>query len=136
MMGPLAGGPPDPGRDKGAGGRPRLAASRGQRSLFPLPLLPQVGIDHPVVVLGLPSDALCVLAQFQYLAPPHLALGRRFSRHELLHDGQLTAELIEGEEQVRRVHGPVLHLRQLLPRIVRQFAAFGEELLEERRKTM
>ena len=26
------------------------------------------------------------------------------------------------------MHGAVLHLRQLLPRIVRQFAAFGKEL--------
>ncbi|CAK0900771.1 unnamed protein product [Prorocentrum cordatum] len=33
-------GSPDPGRLQGAGGRPGLAASRGQRSLFPLPLVP------------------------------------------------------------------------------------------------
>ena len=40
MTYPLAGGPSDPGGEEEAGGRPRLAASRGQRCLFPLPLLP------------------------------------------------------------------------------------------------
>ena len=40
MTAPPAGGTPDPGRIQWAGGRPRLAASQGERSFFPLSLLP------------------------------------------------------------------------------------------------
>ena len=53
--------------------------------ILSLPLLPKVGVDHPIVVLGLPPDALGVLAEFQYFPTPHLPLCRRFSLHELFH---------------------------------------------------
>lgn len=91
-------------------------------------LMPNVGIDESIVLFALSPNLIRLFLQGLDFMFPHFSLGRRLSQCHFLHHVKLSGQFIQQHKELWGIQDTILDLRQLLPRIMGQLAAFGKEL--------